>query len=279
MENKEFEKVEEKFNFTKKLEKEIDNKFFNANLKKKAQFVAFITLGCVTIGFSMGIAQSLGSGYLVNAKKNANIEELQAKSEEVRKNKQFEIDSKRLEIQKDEQDKENKKKQNEVEKLNIQQEKATFNLLLKNKVDMISNYESQLNIYDIPYKESVAAVKNGLLGLDELNEIRALYQSYRDDIHKYIRFVNEATSSFEFYHNLTDENKNYLNEELIKYQSGGLNRNNDLENALLAKISGEHNDSAEREKARRIARDKMIDDLADVMKNDNSTTTVKKLKR
>ena len=84
------------------------------------------------------------------------------------------------------------------------------------------------------------------------------------------------------FNNLTEENKVALREELSKYQSGDLNRSADLESAFVQKIGDSSNDDEDNLKfttLRTTARNKMIDNLADMVKNDNVTTKTKKLKR
>lgn len=139
-----------------------------------------------------------------------------------------------------------------------------------------------MSIYDKAYQDNVQAVKTGLISLDDLSGIREYYQAYKKDIHAWIKFINESTSSFEVFTNLDDDSKKSLDEELSKYQSGDLNRSSDLETMLLQQISDSSNDAEDDNKIatlRKNARNKVIDDLADVIKNDNSTTKTKKLKR
>lgn len=276
--------VTDDFDFSRKQVQpsEIEKKpKISPGMAKGLKYSSFIIMGCVAIGVSFGLTNSLLTGYLIDKQAKSNTVQIQAKNEELRKNRQFELVLQNKAKQDEINAKEEKINALENEKLSVAQDKVDYNIYLKNKDGMIKNYESQLGMYDKAYQESVKGVKNGLLSLDDLTEVRNNYQEYKKTIHNLIKFINDATVSFEVFHNLTEDSRKGLDEELTDYQAGSINRNAELENALL-KIADDSNDNEEDEKlaiARNNAKSSMIDDLADVMNNNSEITLVKKLKR
>ena len=154
--------------------------------------------------------------------------------------------------------------------------------MIKDSQGWIKSLDEYLTIYDKAYQGAVKGVNYGLISLDDLTNIRDLYQDYKKNIHEWINYVNDATSSFSHYQNFSDEMKNELKNELVSYQNGDLKRSSELESELINTISNDSNDDEEDTaliNKRKMARNQMIDDLAKVMSNDNVATTTKKLKR
>lgn len=272
------------FDFRRKEEQQIEvekNPKISILIKKRLKFAAFLIVGGIAIGVSLGITNNLMKGYLINKQAESNAFEIQTKNEELRKNKEHEINLKENARLNELKDKQLKINEAEQEKLSIEQDKEEYNVLLKNKDDMIKNYQSQLGIYDKAYKEAVQGVKDGLLSLEQLTEIRDNYQQYKKNINGFVKFINDTTVSFNIFHNLDEDSRKSIDEELEDYQSGSINRNMELENALL-KIGDDSNDDEEDTKLETLrtnAKNNMIDDISDIIKNDNVTTVTKKLKR
>lgn len=272
------------FDFRRKEEQQIEvekNPKISILIKKRLKFAAFLIVGGIAIGVSLGITNNLMKGYLINKQAESNAFEIQTKNEELRKNKEHEINLKENTRLNELKDKQLKINEAEQEKLSIEQDKEEYNVLLKNKDDMIKNYQSQLGIYDKAYKEAVQGVKDGLLSLEQLTEIRDNYQQYKKNINGFVKFINDTTVSFNIFHNLDEDSRKSINEELEDYQSGSINRDMELENALL-KIGDDSNDDEEDTKLETLrtnAKNNMIDDISDIIKNDNVTTVTKKLKR
>lgn len=272
------------FDFRRKEEQQIEvekNPKISILIKKRLKFAAFLIVGGIAIGVSLGITNNLMKGYLINKQAESNAFEIQTKNEELRKNKEHEINLKENARLNELKNKQLKINEAEQEKLSIEQDKEEYNVLLKNKDDMIKNYQSQLGIYDKAYKEAVQGVKDGLLSLEQLTEIRDNYQQYKKNINGFVKFINDTTVSFNIFHNLDEDSRKSIDEELEDYQSGSINRNMELENALL-KIGDDSNDDEEDTKLETLrtnAKNNMIDDISDIIKNDNVTTVTKKLKR
>lgn len=276
--------VEQKdFDFSKKVETIIEKKIYmTQGVMKKIKLASFLAIAGLSVGAGLGLTNALMKSILVTHQENSNISVIQAQNEEVRKNKLFEQNLIAKNKQDEIQSKINEKQALEKEKIALAESKLEYGVLMKNKEDILNNYELQLGIYDKAYQNSVQGVKSGLMSLDDLTEIRSLYQAYKKDIHAYITFIHDTTTSFETFNNLTEENKVALREELSKYQSGYLNRSADLESAFVQKIGDSSSDEEDNLKfttLRTTARNKMIDDLADMVKNDNMTTKTKRLKR
>jgi len=273
--------VEFDFSKRKDLESNIDPKI-TEKTKKRIKMAAFLLIGSMSLGVGYNLTTGLMKGYLIEKEANAKVLVEKTRTEEILKQKQNEYN---LELQKkkDAQNAIEEEKQrhiNEQEILNV--DKNNFNLLLKNRDSLIKNYELQLNIYDKAYQGAVKGVNYGLISLDDLTNIRDLYQDYKKNIHEWINYVNDATSSFSHYQNFSDEMKNELKNELVSYQNGDLKRSTQLESELINTISNDSNDDEEDTaliNKRKMARNQMIDDLAKVMSNDNVATTTKKLKR
>lgn len=273
--------VEFDFSKRKDLESNIDPKI-TEKTKKRIKMAAFLLIGSMSLGVGYNLTTGLMKGYLIEKEANAKVLVEKTRTEEILKQKQNEYN---LELQKkkDAQNAIEEEKQrhiNEQEILNV--DKNNFNLLLKNRDSLIKNYELQLNIYDKAYQGAVKGVNYGLISLDDLTNIRDLYQDYKKNIHEWINYVNDATSSFSHYQNFSDEMKNELKNELVSYQNGDLKRSTQLESELINTISNDTNDNEEDTaliNKRKMARNQMIDDLAKVMSNDNIATTTKKLKR
>lgn len=248
---KEIEKRD--FNFNEKLHNlvEVKEPFFTSNKLKNLKFTAFLIIGGLSIGVGLGLTTGVVQGYKITQESDARMNEIKFKSE-------F---------------KESELKKIESAKIELQSEHAIYDLWVNNKENLISNYESQLLIYDEPYKNIMTAVTKGLLNLKDVDEVRSHYQGYKININEYIEFVNKFTVSFDSYHNLNDIDKKFINEELNNYKSGSLHRSSELEEMLLKKLP----DSDDYE--RKNIRNKMINDLAYIMNNNNTTTKIKKLKR
>jgi hypothetical protein len=270
------EKVE--FDFIKEIKRTIVIKpAMSPELIKNLKFSAFLLIGGLALGSGIGLTNGYMQGYKVDRESHAHIAELQAKNDELRKSKKFEIDSvisaKQAQFAADEK----RKQEAELSSLNIEKEKAAYKTLLNNKEDLITNYENQLVIYDKAYSDAVKGVKQGSISLDDLDNIRGYYQEYKKNIHEYITFINDTSSSFASFHNLNEENKKILNEELVLYQSGGLHRNSDLSNLLISKFTDDKDAEVTNKNLanqRNTARNEIIDDL----NNTNTTTKLKKLK-
>lgn len=274
---KEFEN--KNFDFNKK---EIfitnQNKLNSEKIKRKIIFIAFFTLGSLTVGAGIAATNALTDSYLIEKRKNAEIDLIKIKNEESRKNELFQLELNKQTLKNEIDINEYQEKKIKNEQVNIEKEKNTYDIWIKNKSDIIANYQAQLNIYDKAYQHSVQAVKTGLIGLDDLKEIRVSYQEYRNNINNIITFISNSTISFDVYFNLEQDNKKTLDNELIKYQSGGLNRNITLESILMQKVSNK-GDNDKLATLRNSTRNKMIDELADIISNDNVTTKSKILKR
>lgn len=249
--------------------------------KKKFKLTAFLFVGAVGIGIGFGAITNFSKNYLIEKEKSVKIAEIQAHNEEIRKNQLHEVAAKKKLLQDEIEVKEQQKKTELDQKVELDKEKADYAVLMNNKDSLISNYEQQLTIYDKPYQKNIQAVKDGLMSLDDITDVRSHYQQYKDDIHTYIKFIHDISVSFEIYTTRTDENKQALAEELKMYQSGGLHRSVNLENALLNHISDTSQDDEDDEKIdnlRKQTKNSIIDDLADIINNDNITTKTKKLK-
>lgn len=266
----------------KKIEHVLEKKPVMTEEKKKTfKLASFILIGAVGIGVGFGAVTNFSKNYLIEKEKSAKIEEIEAKNEELRKNAKHEVAMKKQALEDEFEVKEQQKKKALEEKVALEQEKADYDILIKNKDNLISNYEAQLTIYDKAYQKNVQAVKDGLMSLDDLTEVRGHYQQYKDDIHGYIKFIRDISLSFEAYTIQTTENKEALAEELKLYQSGGLHRNSDLENVMLSHVGDDSQDDEDNENLanlRKNTRNNIIDDIADIVKNDNITTKTKKLK-
>lgn len=273
--------VEFDFSKRKDLESNIEPKI-TEKTKKRMKMAAFLLIGSMSLGVGYNLTTGLMKGYLIEKEANAKVLVEKTKTEEILKQKQNEYNLD-LQKKKDAQnaiEDEKQRRINEQEILNV--DKNNFNLLLKNKDSLIKNYELQLTIYDKAYQGAVKGVNYGLISLDDLTNIRDLYQDYKKNIHEWINYVNDATSSFSHYQNFSDEMKNELKNELVSYQNGDLKRSTQLESELINTISNDTNDNEEDTaliNKRKMARNQMIDDLAKVMSNDNIATTTKKLKR
>lgn len=266
-------KVEVDFNFNKKTEQKIELKPLIAESnKKRLKFISFLIIGGLSVGIGLGVTNNLMKGYTIEKNAKANMEEIKfkidLKNDQIRKNKENEVLIKA-----------NEEKKFQEEKLSLLNDKEQYNILLKNKEDMIKNYELQLNIYNKAYQNSVQAVKDGLISLSDLREIRALHQDYKKNITEWMNYVNNSTVSFEIFHMLSEENKLELKQELLSYQSGSLKRSPDLENNLIDKLGNDEKNNIELQRLRNSSRNKMIDDLANIMKSNNPSTIHKKLKR
>lgn len=273
--------VQVDFDFKRKIDHEIESKpKISENMKKTIKYGAFIVIGAVALGMGIGMGNNITQGYKIKQQAQGNVIEIQAKNEEIRKNQQksLELESKKAYQKKVEEI--NNQLKIEKDKALTLQEKARYEIWVKNREDIIQNYHAQLNIYDKAYQNCVDGVKKGLMSLDDLTEVRTLYQDYKQDINAWTNFVEENTISYDVYHNLNEERKKLLKEELLNYQSGSLKRASNLEEIFIKKFNRKPNDKdEEKNKIRNSARNNMIDDLADMIKNDNVTTVTKKLKR
>lgn len=274
---------EVEFDFSKRKEIEDGQKpKFTEKTKKNVKFIAFLLIGSIGFGSGYHLTTGFVQGYLSDKIVENNISIEKSKSDNILQQKKNEYN---LELQKKKDaqnaiDEEKQRRINEQDQLLT--DKSNYNLLVKNKDDLIRNYESQLTIYDKAYQDAVKNVKDGLISLDDLTSIRDLYQEYKKSIHESINNIHNNTISFSHYQNLDDDSKKELNDELIKYQNGDLNRFSDLENQLINTVGDNSNDDEDNvglSKRRNTAKNQMIDDLAKVMSNDNVTTTTKKLKR
>lgn len=249
--------------------------------KKKFKAAAFLLIGVLGIGMGFGAMNNFGKAYLIAQEKDAKVAEIVAQNEQIRKNQLNEVAAKKQALQNEVNIKEQQKKKALEEKVALEQEKVDYAVLIQNKDSLIANYEAQLSIYDKPYQKNVQAVKDGLISLDSLTDVRNNYQQYKDDIHAYIKFIRDISLSFDVYSQQDDDAKKSLAEELRLYQSGGLHRSTDLENALLNHVGDDSNDDEDDQKIanlRKNTRNNIIDDLADIVRNDNVTTKTKKLK-
>lgn len=273
--------VQVDFDFKRKIDHEIESKpKISENMKKTIKYGAFIVIGAVALGMGIGMGNNITQGYKIKQQAQGNVIEIQAKNEEIRKSQQksLELESKKAYQKKVEEI--NNQLKIEKDKALTLQEKARYEIWVKNREDIIQNYHAQLNIYDKAYQNCVDGVKKGLMSLDDLTEVRTLYQDYKQDINAWTNFVEENTISYDVYHNLNEERKKLLKEELLNYQSGSLKRASNLEEIFIKKFNRKPNDKdEEKNKIRHSARNNMIDDLADMIKNDNVTTVTKKLKR
>lgn len=266
------QKIEVDFDFNKKTEQEIEVKpLVSETNRKRLKFLSFLIISGLSVGIGIGVTNNLMKGYAIDKKSKAHMEEIELTNVQIRQNKQNEVLMK-----------ENEQKRIKEEKLALLIDKDEYNVWVKNREDVIKNYESQLNLYNKAYQNSVQAVKDGLISLDDLNEIRTLYQDHKKNITEWINYINSSTISFEAFHILGEENKVEIKGELVSYQAGSLRRSPDLESALINTVSNAENDDEDNiklQKLRTASRNKMIDDLADIMENNNQTTTHKKLKR
>lgn len=274
--------IVEEFDFRKKEIQEIEKKpKITVSLLKKMKFISFLIIGGLSIGAGLGVSNTLMQGYIVNKHVQGNVAEIVAKNEEFRKNAYYEFQLKKTAAENIITIKENSIQEAKQQGLLMQEDKYQYNILSQNSRDMIKNYESQIGLYDKAYQSAVKNVKTGLISLDDLNEIRELYQSYKKEINESINFFSKATVNFDTYHNVSEEDKKALTEELISYQSGGLNKSVDLESALVQKISDNSDDEEDDQltKNRVIAKNNMIQAISDIMRNDTAVTVSKKLKR
>jgi hypothetical protein len=274
---KELEK--DTFDFTKKLEKSIDDRYERNNtILKKVRFVAFLALGGLSVGAGFGMTNGAVEVYKISQESKIRLAEIQAKNHELLKAKKIEVDAQAYAKQVEADAKEAQIKKAQDKQLALENDKRDYDVWLKNKDSVLANYESQVNIYDKTYQNVMQGVRTGVLGLDNLGNVRQLYQDYKRSIFKSIQFIEQSTSSFENFRNLNEENRKLLNEEIIDYQNGSLHRNSDLENMFIAVMDPNSNDNEKIAKLRKDLRNQIIDDLADVMNNNNETTKVKKLK-
>lgn len=170
--------VEFDFSKRKDLESNTEPKI-TANAKKKIKVAAFLLIGSMSLGVGYNLTTGLMKGYLIEKEANAKVLIEKTKTEEMLKQKQIEYN---LELQKKQDaqnaiESEKQNRINEQEALNI--DKNNFNLLLKNRDNLIKNYELQLTIYDKAYQGAVKNVNYGLISLDDLTNIRNLYQGYK----------------------------------------------------------------------------------------------------
>lgn len=170
--------VEFDFSKRKDLESNIDPKITEKS-KKRMKMAAFLLIGSMSLGVGYNLTTGLMKGYLIEKEANAKVLVEKTKTEEILKQKQNEYN---LELQKKKDaqnaiEDEKQRRINEQEILNV--DKNNFNLLLKNRDSLIKNYELQLNIYDKAYQGAVKGVNYGLISLDDLTNIRELYQDYK----------------------------------------------------------------------------------------------------
>lgn len=234
----------------KKIEHQIEKKpLFNEARLKNIKTASFIFLGCISIGVGLGAGIGLTNGFVEGYKISQEIE-----AQDVIK------------------------KNDHLKKIAIENDKEIYRILFKNRDDIIRNYEEQVIIYDKSYQKVVKAVKDGVIGLQDLIKIRELYISYKSNIHERINYVSDKGRSFEIFNNLDLEGKEYLKHELLNYQNGSLHRNSDLENLLLSTFSKNSSDNENEAIIRENIKNKMIDDMADILNNENITTKTKKIK-
>lgn len=246
------QEINDEFDFSKKTEKETkkENKISVKTLKN-LRFVCFLIIGGFSIGSGLSITNSFMKNYLINKSERDKLVKVETEKREV-----------------------------EYQKVSIQLENENYDIWIKNKKEILENYDSQLHIYDKAYKNSIQAVKTGVTSLENLDEVRRLYQKYKHDINDSINFINKNTLSFEIFKLSNKETKNLLEEELNTYQIGSLKRDSELESAFLKGFNQSSTVESKEEKERRIEqRDNMIFDISDIMKSDNITTSTKKLKR
>lgn len=269
------------FDFTKKIEDIIDDSSPRSNkLLRNAKFASFLAITGLSIGLGLGLANGFVEVYKIKKTGEVKIAEMHAKSEQLLKSKKVEIDAQIYARESEQKFKAAQAQKIQDEKIALENDKYAYDLLINNKDNIISNYESQLKIYDNAYQRIVEGVDVGVLGLDDLAEVRGYYQQYRNDINNWINFIERTTTSFEKFRSLKKEDREFLTTARINYQNGNLNRNTDLEDIMIEKISNTDNDSNEKIKdLRKELRDQIIDDLAAILKNDTPLTTAKKLKK
>lgn len=265
------------FNFNEKIKFETKPKV-SKSMMKKIQITAFLMIGGLSVGIGLGITNGIVEGYKVSKESDAQINIIKTKNNEILRMKKAEVElltkAKEAEIELHQ----NQKNKEAEENLRIDQNKKAYQVWTANKEDIIANYENQLNIYDNAYQDMIYAVDNGLIGLEDLSVVRGHYQNYKREIHKIIRFINRATNSFDQFVVLNEENREYLNSQLIAYQNGDLNRSSELEQEFFRRMGEETQDTAAGAKNRQNLKSKIIDDLTVVMNNNTSTTKIKKLK-
>lgn len=268
------------FDFNKKLQTPIisEEPKLTPNALKNIKFAAFLMLGGLAIGGGLNITNGWMDGYKVTQESNARIKEIITKNEQIVKLKREEINLVLSKAQKENEAKLSQLKKVEDNKIKLEIEQNNYNIWIKNKDDMIHNYENQLTIYDKVYQSVLIGVKEGVLTLDDLANVRELYQGYKKTIYQYIGYINETTISFDYYKTLNEENKNFIKEETLKYQTGSLSRNADLEAMLMKIFNPNDNDKKDKAILRNKMRNNMIDDLADIMNNNTENTKTKKLK-
>lgn len=268
------------FDFNKKLQTPIisEESKLTPNALKNIKFAAFLMLGGLAIGGGLNITNGWMDGYKVTQESNARIKEIITKNEQIVKLKREEINLVVTKAQKEAETKAAQIKAVENSKIKLDIDKKEYGIWLANKDDMIHNYENQLLIYDQAYQITMRGVKEGVLGLDKLATVREFYQAYKKDINEYIVYINDTTVSFDHYHSLNEENRKFIKNEMLKYQSGDLNRNSDLETLLLNNFSKNDNDKKDTADLRNKMRNDMIDALADLMNNNHENTKTKKLK-
>lgn len=84
------------FNKNKKIENILEKRvIFSENMKKRAKYLAFLVLGGVAVGAGMGIVNTFSHSYLIDKQKNAEIEVIQVKNEELRKNELNQVEAKK----------------------------------------------------------------------------------------------------------------------------------------------------------------------------------------
>ena len=132
--------VEFDFSKRKDLESNTEPKI-TANAKKKIKVAAFLLIGSMSLGVGYNLTTGLMKGYLIEKEANAKVLIEKTKTEEMLKQKQIEYN---LELQKKQDaqnaiESEKQNRINEQEALNI--DKNNFNLLLKNRDNLIKNYD------------------------------------------------------------------------------------------------------------------------------------------
>jgi hypothetical protein len=271
------EKENFSFDFTKKIEKVIEEQT-SGTLAKKIKFASFLVLGGISIGIGLGVTNGLMDAHIVTRTSEAKIAEMKATNEQLLKAKNLEVDASAYAKKVERESKENIDKKSQEQQLSIDRDRQTYDLWIKNKEDIIANYEAQLDMYDPVYKNMLKAVDMGIGGLEQLSEVRGYYQKHKKETADIINYIQRNITTFENFRSLDEENRKFLNEKLVEYQVGSLNRSGELEDNLMKHINRERDD-VKKEAIRNEIRNDMITNLAQVMSHENVVTKTKKLKR
>lgn len=285
---------EQQFDFTKKIEKVLENTpIANPNKytsKEKIRWLAFLVLGSVALGAGFGGVRYFTEDYLLKSRTQLIVDAETMKNEELRKNTQLEVNLalakenilkyKEKYLLEQKQAKEDEKQKEKKHQIYVLSQKNNYAVWIKNKDAVIHNFNLQLNMYNSAYQLAVNNAKNNLIDLNELDNIRALYQSYKDDIRSMINFVQQSLLSFDTFYQLSDDDQHLLQDYLNNYQNGGLNRSNELEIALINSITTPYNDESDAmAKLRYTESGKMRNQLASILSTEMEVNKNKKLKQ